>query len=67
LISAVVRSFAGGTKSDAASAIGFARLASSESCCKRFSDATNYRLASMVIEYQKRVLIILVSIRLHRI
>jgi len=34
---------------------------------KRFSDATNYRMASMIIKYRKRILIILVSIRLHRI
>jgi len=37
------------------------------SYCERFSDGTNYQMASVVIEYRKRVLIILVSIRLHRI
>jgi len=71
LIFAVVRYFAGSIKSDSVLAIGFARLASGrcdiDLIVNGFPTLRNYRMASMVIEYRKRVLIILVSIRLHKI
>jgi len=69
LISAVVRYFAGGHQERRRIGYRFCPLCIKQmwhrSYCKRFSDATNYRVVSVVIEYQKRFLIILMSIRLH--
>jgi len=81
LISAVVRYFVGGIKSDATSAIGFVIFSRatphrlSVSLVLRQADAisilngaTNYRMTirgyRVVIEYRKRILIILMSIHL---
>jgi len=69
LISEVIRYFAGGIKGDAASAINFASLCvkrMQHPICKRFS-ALRIQMASVVIEYYKRILIISVNICLHGI
>jgi len=67
LISAVVRYFAGGIKERRRIDYRFrppcVKRMWHRSYCKRFFGATSYRVASVVIEYYKRILIILVSIR----
>jgi len=66
----MVRYFAGGIKNDDASAIGFARLVSNGCDINPIVNGfPTLRIIEwlVVIEYRKRILIILMSIRLHRI